>query len=301
MFKLLSIGLVVTLGLAGCASPALTPRAEILQGETTRSVQIKGIVEVSAALSCIRDAGTYRNMRAAVTPWADGTGKANFVTAGGPNGHFLPQGTTASFATHALRRAGLTVIDLYSMAGEQNLRQMGTPQLAAAYANLLTRNEPHFMVNGSWLSFDIDNSVDANVQVGGVGPIVSTRGAKVSMGVEIVKPGSRVVIGQSILKRNLFSVTLGGSVARVFGTELATGEVRASSQQPIQLESAEYMVALGVAEALVENPAVPERCRTMVSTLLGRTPAPGQVPAPATAMHAPQPAVTPRPQGVPQS
>jgi hypothetical protein len=269
MIKRTLIATLLALGLGACSSDVFTPRAEVEQAETTRSVPVKGIREVSAALACIQQAGTYRSLRAAVSPWADGTGKANFAAAGGPNGHFLPQGTTASFVTRALRLAGVQVQDLYSMGAEQNLRSLGTNRLQLALASLTDRNEPHLMVNGSWLSLDFDNSAEANIQVAGIGPIVSHRGAKISMAIEVVKPGSRLVVGQSLIKRNVYSTTLGGSVGRVFGPNLVTGEAKATSQQAIQLESAEYMVALGVAEALVQNPAVPARCRQQVQTLLG--------------------------------
>lgn len=263
----------IALSLGACATGPFTPQSEVLQAATTRSVPVKGIQEVSAALACIQQSGTYRTLRAAVSPWADGTGKANFAAAGGPNGHFLPQGTTASFVTNALRRAGVMVQDFYSMGAEQNLRSLGTPRLQLALASLTDRNEPHLMVNGSWLSLDFNDSAEVNLQFAGIGPIVNQRGAQISMAIEIVKPGSRLVVGQSLIKRNVYSTTLGGSVGRVFGPNLVTGEARATAQQAIQLESAEYMVALGVAEALVQNPAAPERCRRMVQQLLSESPA----------------------------
>src|SRR5665213_1317185 len=77
--------------------------------------------QIVSALACIRDSGALRNTRVAVAIHADGTGKYNHI-ADGATGNYLPQGTTAVYASEAVLLAGGRAYNYYELNTERAMR-----------------------------------------------------------------------------------------------------------------------------------------------------------------------------------
>jgi hypothetical protein len=221
------------------------------------------------ALACIRDSRALRGTRIAVAIHADGTGKYNHI-AEGSTGNYLPQGTTAVYASQAVLQAGAKPFNYYELNTERAMR---------AFANLDTQKNlaekqdavlPHYVLSTSFTALDFIGGLEADVRVAGVGPTYLGRGAALEAVAEVYQPGTRSILRVSSVQRYVAFRQAGASVSRFFGGgngTLVTGAVQYSDQQRLQ-EATRDVVALSVADVLSRFPRVPADCRAEVEDLL---------------------------------
>lgn len=241
--------------LAGCADPVVvdeTGRSDVVVSKAAPPSAVVRYAQADQVLACIRDTGRLRNTTFSVGSFADSTGKINAVAIGA-TGNFLPQGGSAAFVTDALRRAGAQVVSTY----------FGPPkrQVNAQYA-----------VNGIFNSLDFGRPLNVDARVRGVGPIITTGWAQLSLTIQLDRADTRLNRQMSIIQRPVRYQNFGIGVARTFGTSLVTGDAEFQSQERLQLEALNGPIALGVADVLMrEFPALRERCGEPVQAVLAET------------------------------
>lgn len=248
-------GIVV---LAGCADPVVVDesgRSDVVVTKAAPPSAVVRYAQADSVLACIRETGRLRNTTFSVGSFADSTGKINAVAIGS-TGNFLPQGGSAAFVTDALRRAGGQVVSTY----------FGPPkrQVQAKYA-----------VNGIFNSLDFGRPSRVDARIRGVGPIITTGWAQLSLTIQLDQADTRLNRQMSIIQRPVRYQQFGVGVARTFGTSLVTGEAEFQAQERLQLEALNGPIALGVADVIMrEFPDLRERCGGPVKTVLAETEAP---------------------------
>lgn len=241
--------------LAGCADPVIVDDAGRTDVIVTKAAPPSAVVRYApadAVLACIRESGRLRNTTFSVGSFADSTGKINAVAVGA-TGNFLPQGGSAAFVTDALRRAGGQVVSTY----------FGPPkrEVNAQYA-----------VNGIFNSLDFGRPVNIDARIAGIGPVITSGWAQLSLTIQLDNADTRINRQMSIIQRPVRYQSFGIGVARAFGPSLVTGEGEFQSQERLQLEALNGPIALGVADVLMrEFPALRERCGGPVETVLAET------------------------------
>lgn len=171
----------------------------------------------------------------------------------GATGNYLPQGGSAAFVTDALRRAGAQVVSTY----------FGPPTrpVNAQYA-----------VNGIFNSLDFGRPVSVDARVRGVGPIITSGWAQLSLTIQLDRADTRLNRQISIIQRPVRYQSFGIGVARTVGTSLVTGEAEFQSQERLQLEALNGPIALGVADVLMrEYPELRKSCGEPVKAVLAET------------------------------
>jgi hypothetical protein len=225
---------------------------------------------IVAALACIRESGALRNTKIAVAIHADGTGKYNHI-ADGATGNYLPQGTTAVFASDAVLLAGARAYNYYELNTERAMRAFAGADEQKALADQQDATLPHYVLSTSFTALDFLGGADIDVQVAGVGPYWTNRGATVEAVAEIYEPGSRAIIKMSSIQRFVAFRQGGATVGKFFGPSsnptLVTGGALYSDQQRLQ-EATRDVVALSVADVLSQFRRVPRNCRAEVDGLL---------------------------------
>ncbi len=269
--------LLLALGLAGCsargwdsynhATVALPPRA------SGPSAQIQD------ALACIRDSGALRGTRIAVAIHADGTGKYNHI-ADGATGNYLPQGTTAVYASEAVLLAGGRAYNYYELNTERAMRAFAGAEEQKVLSDKQDATLPNFVLSTSFTALDFIGGPDVDIQAAGVGPILSGRGASLEAVAEIYQPGNRAILKMSSINRYVAFRQAGFTIAKWVGKTLVSGGATYADQQRLQ-EATRDVVALSVADVLSQFRRVPPVCRAQVMALLGVEPAPPPVVVPA--------------------
>lgn len=230
--------------------------------------------DIVAALNCVADSKALRGLRFAIALHADGTGKtaAGFE---GATGSFLPQGTSAIWATQAVMLAGGTAQNYYELNTERALRQFGGEDLSGALSQVQTDRAPQFVIATAFTALDFLAGPTVDVRVGNVGPRTLTRGVSIESSAEIYRPGDRTTLAVSSMNRQVLyreaSLGFGRFVGGGAGTPV-TGTVGSADQQRLQ-EAMRDTIALSVADVLVRVPKVPDRCKAQVDALK-RPPAP---------------------------
>jgi hypothetical protein len=221
------------------------------------------------ALACIKESHALRNTKIAVAIHADGTGKYNHI-ADGATGNYLPQGTTATFASDAVLLAGARAYNYYELNTERAMRAFATADEQKTLADMQDATLPNFVLSTSFTALDFIGGPDIDVQVAGIGPYWTGRGASVEAVAEIYQPGTRAILKMSSVQRYIAFREGGATVSKFFGKgtgTLVTGGALYSDQQRLQ-EATRDVVALSVADVLSQFRSVPSRCREQVAGLL---------------------------------
>lgn len=244
--------------LAGCADPVVVDengRSDVIVTQAAPPSAVVRYAQADSVLACIRETGRLRKTTFSVGSFADSTGKINAVAIGA-TGNFLPQGGSSAFVTDALRRAGGQVISTY----------FGPPkrQVNAQYA-----------VNGIFNSLDFGRPMSVDARIRGIGPVIATGWAQLSLTIQLDQADTRMNRQMSIIQRPVRYQQFGLGVARTFGTSLVTGEAEFQSQERLQLEALNGPIALGVADVIMrEFPELRAKCGEPVSAVLAETEAP---------------------------
>lgn len=226
---------------------------------------------VQDVMQCMADSGRFKGHNFGQAAWIDSTNKANYNGSGGATGAYLPGAATTLFTTDSIQRMGGTTSDFTDLVTETNFRSLLTPVGKAYAEKMLTSNVPDHFVEGKWLSLDFSSLADVDAQFNGAGPVFTNTGATVVAQVNITDGATRKNVASSTLSRTVFSTKLGISFGRYlpWGKTLATGQAIFGNQQKLQMESSEYLVELGFADAITKMPGTPRACRLMVENILG--------------------------------
>jgi hypothetical protein len=241
--------------LSGCADPVVVDdlgRSDVVVTKAAPPSAVVRYAKADTVLTCIRETGRLRNTTFSVGSFADSTGKINAVAVGA-TGNFLPQGGSAAFVTDALRRAGGQVVSTY----------FGPPQreINAEYA-----------VNGIFNSLDFGRPTSIDARIRGVGPVIATGWAQLSLTIQLDQAETRLNRQMSIIQRPIRYQQFGLGVARTFGTSLVTGAAEFQAQERLQLEALNGPIALGVADVIMrEFPDVRKKCGAPVNAVLDET------------------------------
>jgi hypothetical protein len=234
---------------------------------------------IVAALSCIKDSGALRNTKIAVAIHADGTGKYNHI-ADGATGNYLPQGTTATYASDAVLMAGARAYNYYELNTERAMRAFAGADEQKLLSDKQDATLPNYILSTSFTALDFIGGPDIDVQIAGIGPYWTGRGASVEAVAEIYQPGNRAILKMSSIQRYVAFRQGGVTVNKFFGSgsgTLVTGGALYSDQQRLQ-EATRDVVALSVADVLSRFRHVPTDCRVMVEALLAGAPEAQTVP-----------------------
>lgn len=243
--------------LAGCVDPLSVDsqgRAEPLVTKAAMPSAVQRPVEIDDVLLCIRETRVLAPFTFSVGSFADSTGKINAV-ADGATGNFLPQGGSAAYITDALRRAGGRVISTY----------FGPPE---------TPERAHYAVNGIFNTLDFGRVTDVDVRIDGIGPMIASGWAQLSLTIQLDEASTRVNRQMSMIQRPLRYQLAGFSVGRTFGDILASGAVSIQNQERMQFEALNGPIALGIVDVLMkEFPTAADACGAGVAALLEDRPA----------------------------
>lgn len=249
-----SVALLLGVQLAGCAplelglnGPAASKDVPVTQAAMP-SV-IRPYARIDDTLYCIRDTGVIAKMTFVVGSFADSTGKINSVSVGS-TGAFVPQGGSAAYLTDAITKAGGRVVSTY----------FGAPAVRAP---------AQYAVNGIFNSLDFGTPYMADVRVGGVGPMVRSGWAQLSLSIQLDEAGTRLNRQMSMVQRPVKFSQAGAGVGKVWNDNLVTGFVGVQNQERLQFEALNGPIALGVADVLLkEFPAARQRCGQLIDDLL---------------------------------
>jgi hypothetical protein len=259
--------MLLSLPLAGCGGLLVDDYVPVTNPIPPReSLESRPILH---ALACIRQSGALRHTRIAVAIHADGTGKYNHI-AEGSTGNYLPQGTTAVYASQAVLQAGARPYNYYELNTERAMRAFANLDTQKTLAEKQDAVLPHYVLSTSFTALDFIGGPEVDVQVAGIGPTYLGRGAALEAVAEIYRPGSRSILRVSSIQRYVAFRQAGVTVNRFFGGgagTLVTGAVQYSDQQRLQ-EATRDVVALSVADVLSRFPRVPAECRAEVENLL---------------------------------
>lgn len=245
--------LVVAVGALGaCTDPVVfdesgsaTPRVSAAPMPST----LPRYTQLEEALACIRETGQLRNVTFSVGSFADSTGKIN-TAAQGATGNFLPQGGSAAFVTDALRRAGARVVSTY----------FGPPA---------TPIPTDFAINGIFNSLDFGQASRVDVRVSGIGPVIATGWAQLSLTIQLDESSTRLNRQMSMIQRPVRYQQYGFGVGRDVSGTLVTGFGNVEGQERLQMEALNGPIALGVIDVLTQEfLTLRERCIGSVEGLL---------------------------------
>jgi hypothetical protein len=225
---------------------------------------------IRAALNCIRSSGVLRNTRIAIAIHADGTGKYNHI-AEGSTGNYLPQGTTAVWASEAVLLAGGQAFNYYELNTERAMRAFLSNEAQAVLSARQQTTLPDYVLSTSFPALDFIGGPDLDIRIAGVGPRFTGRGASIEAVAELYRPGTRTILQVSSIQRYVAFRELGFSISRLVGGLLVTGGGDYQDQQRLQ-EATRDVIALAVANVLSKFPKVPQSCRIQVEALEVGTP-----------------------------
>ena len=260
----LAVGVIVSVAVAGCSEYDHYSKVSIAVPPRT-----SGPAEpIQAALACIRASGALRGTRIAVAIHADGTGKSNHA-AEGSTGNFLPQGTSAVWASEAVLLAGGQAYNYYELNTERAMRAFGNEATLKALAAMQEDALADYVVSTSFTALDFVGGFDMDVRVDGMGPRMVKRGVAIEGAAEVYEPGSRKTLYMSSIRRRVRFKEVAFGLSRFFGGGqgiLVTGGVAHSDQQRLQ-EATRDVIALAVADVLSRFPRVPASCWGEVEAL----------------------------------
>ena len=123
------------------------------------------------------------------------------------------------------------------------------------------------MLSTSFTALDFLGGPDLNVQISGIGPKLSGRGAALEAVAEIYQPGNRAILKVSSVQRYIAFREIGVTAGKFFQNTLVTGTANYADQQRLQ-EATRDVVGLSVADVLSQFRRVPRACRAEVEALL---------------------------------
>ncbi len=271
--RLILVG-VAAVGLVGCTASGKGSSKDPNVPVTTPYLPTMSSMAapIADALACVKQSRALDRINVGVAIHADGTGKQN-STADGATGDFLPQGTTAVYASQAVMMAGANAYNYYELNTERAMRTFAS---ADGGQKLLTEKEdkslPQYILSTSFTALDFVGGPEFDIRVAGVGPHFLTRGAVVEATAEIYRPGTRAIQEISAVHRLVKYREIGAGVGTYIRNNLVTGGIVFSDQQRLQ-EATRDMVALSVADVLTRLKPVPSSCRKqVVGLLLGNDP-----------------------------
>lgn len=251
-FAKLGCATMMAAALLACAPATVVSPDGVADANVTRASlpsAVRPYAQIEGALACINRTGALRGKVFVVGPFADSTGKINAVAEGG-TGNFIPQGGSASYLTDAIRKAGGTVVSTY----------FGPPE---------RRVPMDYAVNGIFNSLDFGAPSAVDLRVRGVGPVVATGFAQVSLTIQLDVAATRVNRQISLIQRPVRFQQTGFGVGRDFDGTIVTGTANATNQERLQLEAINGPIALGVVDVLIkEFPAARQACGETVQNLL---------------------------------
>ncbi len=255
---------IAMLAISGCADPVVVDdqgRSDVVVSRAAPPSAVIRYEKADSVLSCIKETGRLNKTTFAVGSFADSTGKINSVAIGA-TGSFLPQGGSSAYITDAIRRAGGQVVSTY----------FGPPE---------KRTKMDYAVNGIFNSLDFGQPTSVDARVRGVGPVISTGWAQLSMSIQLDEAETRRNRQMSIIQRPVRYQQFGIGVARTFGSSLVTGYAEGQSQERLQLEALNGPIALGVADVLMrEFPELRTQCGMSLQNVLQETAeAPSEAPS----------------------
>lgn len=253
--------------LAGCGTAVNDAYIPVTQAVPPRASGPSAAI--SQALACIRRSNALRGTRIAIAIHADGTGKINAI-AEGSTGNFLPQGTTAVFASQAVLLAGAQPHNYYELNTERAMRGFASGDAQKLLADQQDAALPSYVISTSFTALDFIGGPEVDVRVAGIGPRYVRRGAALEAVAEVYQPGNRRIIRMSSVQRYVDFREIGLGVSKFVGDgagTLVTGAAQYTDQQRLQ-EATRDVVALTVADVLSQFPGVPSRCRKEVLALL---------------------------------
>lgn len=243
------------LSLAGCDVPLRETAAGTKEAPATHAALpsvVQPYARIENVLACINKTDAVKGVAFAVGPFADSTGKINSVALGA-TGNYLPQGGSSAYLTDALRKAGATVVSTYFGPPDQ--------KIPVRYA-----------INGIFNSLDFGTSARADIRVSGIGPLLRTGWAQLSLTVQLDDANTRVNQQISMIKRPIRYQSYGLSSGRDFNGRLVTGSLGYENQEQLQFEALNGPIALGVADVLMRQfPAARAACMGQVEDLLAIT------------------------------
>lgn len=258
IFRAALLASAVVLG--GCTDPLVQDELGRF-GPRVGDAELPSVVQrlalVDDVLLCIADTHVLEDVVFLIGSFADSTGKIN-ATAQGGTGNFLPQGGSASYLTDAIRRAGGQAVSTY----------FGTPSqpVAAQYA-----------LNGIFNSLDFGRRADIDVRAGGVGPVIATGWAQLSLTIQLDEASTRLNRQLSMIQRPIRYQQYGFGLGRDFNGTLVTGAGGVQGQERLQLEALNGPIALGVAAVLMEEfPRAESECGHLIAPLLEDRPVEGE-------------------------
>ena len=256
--------LLMSGGLAGCSAAGWDSYNQVTKAVPPRASAPSP--HIVSALACIRESGALRNTKVAVAIHADGTGKYNHI-ADGATGNFLPQGTTAVYASEAVLMAGGRAFNYYELNTERAMRAFAGAEEQKTLSDKQDATLPNFVLSTSFTALDFMGGPDVDIQVAGIGPTFTGRGASLEAVAEIYQPGNRAILKMSSIQRYVAFRQVGVTTNKFFGKTLATGGASYADQQRLQ-EATRDVVALSVADVLSRFRRVPPICRAEVEALL---------------------------------
>lgn len=238
--------------LVGCADPLVTDedgRSEPNVSRAEMPSTITRYADLEETLACIKASGELSEVTFSVGSFADSTGKIN-STAKGATGNFLPQGGSAAFITDAIRRAGGQVVSTY----------FGPPEVQV---------NADYSVNGIFNSLDFGKTADIDLRVSGVGPVIATGWAQLSLTVQLDEARTRLNRQVSMVQRPVRYQQYGFGIGRQIRSRLVTGAASVEGQERLQMEALNGPIALGVIDAITkEFPEVRASCTAGVASLI---------------------------------
>jgi hypothetical protein len=237
---------------ASCTDPLVKHddgRAEPRVARAELPSAVQRYAEIDDVLLCINGTGVLRGRTFLIGSFADSTGKINAVAQGG-TGNFLPQGGSASYLTDAIRRAGGNAVTTY----------FGPPRKAVP---------AHYALNGIFNSLDFGRRANVDVRARGIGPVIATGWAQLSLTVQLDEADTRLNRQLSMIQRPIRYQQYGFGIGRDVSGTLITGVAGTQGQERLQLEALNGPIALGVADVLMnEFPRIREQCGARIAPLL---------------------------------
>lgn len=241
----LFVGLAAVLALGGCAGTATGGLSEMTATTADFPTVVRRQPPIERALACIAQSGVLNGHLFAVGPFVDSTGKINAV-AQGSTGSFLPQAGSASFITDTIRRAG----------GQVLVQYFGNPE---------ERVRAEYVLNGIFNTLDFGSPINADVRVGGIGPVFQRGWAQLTLTIQMDVSATRINRQISMIQRPVRYTQIGVGSGTQIGAQLVTGEIQVSDQQRLQFEAVNGPVALGVIDVLLKEFPSADRCREQIS------------------------------------
>lgn len=212
-------------------------------------------------LACIRNTRVLANVRYGIGGVKDNTKRGNY-SAPGSIGGFLPEAEAGGRELNqAFMSMGAITHNYYDTAALRELASLGGPVVIGKIHSTVNAGLPTYFVNGGFSSLDFTGGISADVQVAGIGPTLNTRGADLSLGIEIMQSGSSRTMAIADGTRFIPYVDVGASGGKYINNQLVTGSVSVSAQGSLQYNAIYGSIKVVAAKAVMKAfPKAAEAC-----------------------------------------